>query len=74
MSANKKMKGPTAYMLFSGEQRPQVLAKLRAEAAEGTKVPITAVAKAIGEMWKGLSEEEQAAYKDKAQRAAGGRS
>jgi len=65
------MKGPTAYMLFSEEQRPEVTAKLRAEAPEG-KVAVTAVAKAIGELWKGLSEEEKATYKEKAQQRATG--
>ena len=70
--AAKRMKGPTAYMLFNEEQRPTVMAKLRAEAPDG-KVAVTVVAKAIGELWKALTDENKAAYKDRAQqRAAGG--
>lgn len=67
----KRMKGPTAYMLFSEEQRPEVMGRLRAEAPDG-KVAVTVVAKAIGELWKGLSEEQKAAYKEKAQQRAAG--
>lgn len=69
--AAKRMKGPTAYMLFSEEQRPEVLAKLRAEAPDG-KVAVTAVAKAIGELWNALSEEDKAAVKERAQQRAAG--
>jgi hypothetical protein len=65
------MKGPTAYMLFSEEQRPEVMGGLRAEAPDG-KVSVTVVAKAIGELWKGLTEEQKAAYKEKAQQRAAG--
>lgn len=65
------MKGSTAYMLFSEEQRPEVMGRLRAEAPDG-KVAVTVVAKAIGELWKGLSEEQKAAYKEKAQQRAAG--
>lgn len=65
----KKHKGPSAYMIFSEEHRPDVQAKLRAEAADG-KVPITAIAKALGERWKSLSEQEQHVYREKAQQRA----
>lgn len=58
-------------MLFSEEQRPEVMGRLRAEAPDG-KVAVTVVAKAIGELWKGLSEEQKAAYKEKAQQRAAG--
>lgn len=66
----KKVKGPSAYMMFSEEHRPHVQARLRAEAADG-KVPITVIAKALGELWKSLTEEKQQEYRHKAhQRAA----
>jgi hypothetical protein len=69
--AAKRIKGPTAYMLFSEEQRPDMMAKLRSEAPEG-KVAVTVVAKALGELWKTLSDEQKAAYKEKAQQRAAG--
>lgn len=67
--AAKRMKGATAYMLFSEEQRPDVMARLRAEAPDG-KVAVTVVAKAIGELWKGLSDSDKTSYKEKAQQRA----
>jgi hypothetical protein len=63
------MKGPTAYMLFSEEQRPDIMSRLRAEAPDG-KVAVTVVAKVIGELWKGLSDSDKAAYKEKAHKRA----
>lgn len=65
----KKHKGPSAYMIFAEEQRPGLLVKLRAESADG-KVPVTVVAKALGELWKSLPETEQQSYRDKAQQRA----
>jgi DNA-directed RNA polymerase I subunit RPA43 len=70
--AAKRMKGTTAYMLFGEEQRPSITAKLRADAPDG-KVAVTVVAKAIGELWKALSDEEKASYKEKAQARAIGK-
>jgi hypothetical protein len=58
-------------MLFGEEQRPSITAKLRAEAPAG-KVAVTLVAKAIGELWKALSDEDKASYKEKAQARAVG--
>lgn len=67
--AAKKPKGPGAYMVFSEEHRADVQAKLRAESADG-KVPITVIAKALGELWKSLTEEQQQEYREKAQERA----
>lgn len=64
-----RVKGPGAYMIFSEEHRADVQARLRAEAADG-KVPITAVAKALAELWKSLTEEKQQEYREKAQSRA----
>lgn len=70
--AAKRMKGTTAYMMFGEEQRQSITSKLRAEAPDG-KVAVTVVAKAIGELWKALSDEEKASYKEKAQARAIGK-
>eukprot|EP00775_Hariotina_reticulata_P012980 gene12980-13109_t len=43
--------------------------KLRAEAADG-KVPITVVAKALGEAWKALPQDDKATYQCKAKERA----
>ena len=65
----KKHKGPSAYMIFTEEHRADVQNRLRAGAADG-KVPITVVAKALGESWKSLTEEQQQEYRGKAQQKA----
>jgi hypothetical protein len=67
----KRAKGASAYMLFSEQRRPAVMAALRADAPDG-KVSVTAAARALGEQWKALSEEEKAGYKEKAQQRAAG--
>ncbi|EFJ41738.1 hypothetical protein VOLCADRAFT_98278 [Volvox carteri f. nagariensis] len=59
------MAPPTAYMLFCNENREAVRQKL--VAAGHQKVAITLVAKELGQVWKGLSEEEKAAYKTRAE-------
>ncbi|PNH03499.1 Succinyl-CoA ligase [ADP-forming] subunit alpha-1, mitochondrial [Tetrabaena socialis] len=55
------MAPPSAYMLFCSENRASVKARLQADGRE--KVPITEVAKELGQLWKALSDEERAAYK-----------
>ena len=54
-------KVPSAYMLFCHRYRAEEKARLEAET--GAKVAVTAVAKALGQRWKGLSEEEKKQYK-----------
>jgi hypothetical protein len=64
-------RGPTAFFIFSEEQREATRAECLAAAEPGAKVSVATVAKAIGEKWRGLSDEDKAGYKEKAaQRAA----
>jgi hypothetical protein len=68
--AAKRPRGPSAYMLFTEEQRPHVSAQLKAAAPDG-KAAVTVVAKALGELWGRLSDDEREGYRAKAaQRAA----
>ena len=60
------MKVTTAYFVFSEEQRQSVRGEILAERGEGAKASVCEVAKAIGQRWKGLSDEEKEAYKQKA--------
>lgn len=60
------MKVTTAYFVFSEEQRQSVRSEILAERGEGAKASVCEVAKAIGKRWKGLSDEEKDAYKQKA--------
>ncbi|KAF8071173.1 hypothetical protein HT031_001255 [Scenedesmus sp. PABB004] len=59
----------SAYMLFTEEHRAAVTERLRADAADG-KVPMTAIAKALGEAWKALADEEREAFRAKARQRA----
>jgi len=54
-------RAPTAYFLFAAEQRSKVQEELAAR--NGEKVGVAAVAKAIGERWQQLSDEEKDQYK-----------
>ncbi|GFR40683.1 hypothetical protein Agub_g1274 [Astrephomene gubernaculifera] len=56
---------PTAYMLFCNEHREAARQKLAAEGHE--KIPVTLVAKELGQLWKALSDEEKAKYKAQAE-------
>ena len=65
------MRAPTAFFLFSEEQREQTRAECVAAAEPGAKISVATVAKAIGEKWRALSDAEKAAYQQKqVQRAA----
>ncbi|CAK0783672.1 hypothetical protein CVIRNUC_006871 [Coccomyxa viridis] len=65
------MRAPTAFFLFSEEQREQTRAECIAAAEPGAKISVATVAKAIGEKWRALSNLEKAAYQEKQiQRAA----
>lgn len=63
-------RGPTAYFLFSDEQREAARAECLAAAEPGAKVSVAVVAKAIGEKWRALSDEAKAEYKAKAAQRA----
>lgn len=53
----------TAYFLFCAEKRPEVQEQLKAD-ANGEKVSVTAVAKALGQLWKQLTDAERQSYKE----------
>lgn len=59
---------PTAYILYSNQHRAEEKEKLLAAGKE--KVSVADIAKAIGERWKALSDEEKATYKELAKAAA----
>lgn len=62
-------------MVFTDEHRQEVQERLKQESESG-KVAAPAIAKALGEVWKGMSEEEKDVYrqksKDRAEAAAAG--
>jgi hypothetical protein len=62
--ADKKVKGPTAYFVFSEENRAEVHTELLKDQPEGAKVSVAVVAKALGERWKALADEDKQKYKD----------
>jgi hypothetical protein len=55
-SAAMPPRGPSAYLLFSGEHREAAKQQLK---ADGQPCAMGAVAKALGARWKALSEEER---------------
>lgn len=57
-SASAPKRGRSAYMLFADEQREKVR-------EENPGIMLGEVSKAIGEMWKGLSEKQRAPYEAK---------
>lgn len=73
-----KRKGPTAYFLFSEEHREAVHQELlqkqqeqqQGEGGGSSKLSVAVVAKALGEKWRALSDEDKARYKEAAQRRA----
>lgn len=58
----KKKRGPTSFIIFSTEKRPEVLKK-----NPNLKVP--EVAKVLGALWKELSDAEKAKYRVRAEEA-----
>lgn len=63
-------RGPTAYFLFSDENRASAKAEL--EAQPDGKKGVAQVAKLIGQRWAALSDEEKQKYKERAQKMQGG--
>jgi len=58
-------RGPTAYFLFTAEQRSAVQEELKSKAtSENEKISVATISKAIGEKWRSLSDEEKQRYKD----------
>lgn len=71
-STSKKKKDPnapkkplTSYILFSNEVRKDVEKKLN---RKGKDFKTTDITRKIGEMWRGLSENDKKPYKDKAEK------
>lgn len=62
------MRAPTAYFLFSDEQRAAAKAEL---AAQGGKAGVAEVAQLIGRRWGALSDEDKQQYKERAQQLKG---
>lgn len=62
-------RAPTAYFIFAGECRPQVMKELQDQSENG-KVSIAVVGKTIGAKWAELSDEEKQKYKDLAAQKA----
>lgn len=65
----KKVRGPSAYMVFTDEHRREVQERLKQESENG-KVAAPAIAKALGEVWKGMSEEDKDVYRQKSKERA----
>jgi len=68
----KKVKDPdapkraqSAYFIFCGEKRPDVMDKMKKNSSEG-KVDVTAVSKELGEMWRNMSEKDKKPFAKKA--------
>lgn len=60
------MKVKTAYFLFSDEHRSSAREELQAAADDGAaKVSVAEVAKALGQRWKALTDEQRAEYKSR---------
>lgn len=59
-------RAPTPYFIFSEEQRGSTRAECVSQAEPGATISVATVAKAIGEKWRALTDEEKAAYKAKA--------
>lgn len=57
---------PSAYFTFCRARREEERERLQQAAGPGAKVAVTAVAQALGERWKTLSDEERAEYKRQA--------
>ncbi len=62
-------RAPTPFFVFSEEQRGPTRAECLEKTDAAGKVTVATVAKAIGEKWRALSDEEKAVYKEKAQAA-----
>ena len=59
-------KAPTAYFVFSAEQREDATAQWRQENPDKAKINVAGIAKILGEKWKALTDEQRQSYKDRA--------
>lgn len=65
----KKPRVPSAYMVFTDEKRQEVQERLRQDSETG-KVAAPAIAKALGELWKAMSEEGKDLFRQKSKERA----
>ena len=61
---DKKKRGMTGYLLFAKEKRPEVKAELIANGNENPKP--TEVITEVAKRWKGMGEEEQTEWNERA--------
>jgi len=64
----KKPKAKTGYLVFSSEKREEIKKMLQDETGEAPK-PKDVISK-LGEVWKGLSDDEKKVFNDKAKAMA----
>tara|TARA_A200000159_G_scaffold159827_2_gene179001 strand:+ start:487 stop:1239 length:753 start_codon:yes stop_codon:yes gene_type:complete len=62
----KAKRGPTGYLLYTKELRPEVKAEMEAELGEGEKLKPQDVVTALAARWKALGDEEKAEWNAKA--------
>ena len=62
----KVKRGPTGYLLFAADARPNVKAEMTADLEEGTKLQPQSVVTEIAARWKAISDEDRAVWNDKA--------
>jgi hypothetical protein len=68
----KPKKAKTGYLLFCDAARPSARSKLEAAAQEGEKVLAKHVVTLLAAAWKDLDEEDQAMWKERAERIKAG--
>lgn len=68
----KPKKAKTGYLLFCDAARPSARSKLEAAAQEGEKVLAKHVVTLLAATWKDLDEEDQAMWKERAERIKAG--
>lgn len=62
----KTKRGPTGYLLYTKELRPEVTAEMQAELADGEKLKPQNVVTAMAARWKALGDDEKAVWNAKA--------
>ena len=66
----KAKRGPTGYLLYTKELRPEVKAEMEAELGDGEKLKPQDVVTALAARWKALGDEEKAEWNAKAKSPA----
>lgn len=63
---DKPKRGPTGYLLYTKELRPEVKAEMEADLADGQKLKPQDVVTALAARWKALDDDEKATWNAKA--------